>query len=82
MTLWWIGNLVLLVVIAPVVVVLLRGVLEAARGVRRALQDIAEVAPMMVADLEPVSGLVETDRYASQATKGLVRYGRALDEIL
>lgn len=82
MTLWWIGNLVLLAVIAPVVVVLLRGVLEAARDVRRALEDIAEVAPMMVADLEHVSGLVETERYVSQATRGLVRYRTALDEIL
>lgn len=82
MILWWIGNLVLLVVIAPVVVVLLHGVLKEARGVRRAVEDITEVARMMVADLEPVSGLVETDRYVSQTTKGVVRYGRALDEIL
>ncbi len=45
MTLWWIGNLVLLVVIAPVVVVLLRGVLVAAHAVRRALEDIPRSPP-------------------------------------
>ena len=33
MTLWWIGDIVLLVVILPVVVYLLRGVLEAARSI-------------------------------------------------
>ena len=33
MTLWWIGDVVLLVVILPVVVYLLRGVLEAARSI-------------------------------------------------
>ena len=31
MTLWWIGNIVLLVVVLPVVVYLLRGVLDAAQ---------------------------------------------------
>ncbi len=82
MALWWIGNVVLLVVIAPVVVLLLYGVLASARNVRRALDDIAEVGTMMVADLEPVTELVETDRYVSKTTKGLARYGAALDEIL
>ena len=33
MTLWWIGNIVLLFVIVPVVVYLLRGVLEAAKSI-------------------------------------------------
>ena len=32
MTLWWIGNAVLLLVIVPVVVILLRGVLNAAKA--------------------------------------------------
>lgn len=82
MALWWIGNVVLLLVIAPVVVFLLVGVVKAALGVRRALEDIAEVGTMMVADLQPVSKLVETDRYVNQTAKGLTRYGTALDEIL
>ena len=33
MTLWWIGNALLLLVILPVVVYLLRGVLGAARSI-------------------------------------------------
>jgi uncharacterized protein YoxC len=82
MALWWIGNVVLLLVIAPVVVFLLVGVVRAALAVRRALDDIAKVGTMMVADLEPVPELVQTDRYVAQTTKGLARYGTALDEIL
>ena len=47
MTLWWIGNALLLLVIVPVVVVLLRGVLNAAKDTTRAvdgLQPVAEAA--------------------------------------
>jgi hypothetical protein len=47
MTLWWIGNAVLLLVIVPVVVILLRGVLNSARAVTstiEALQPVAEAA--------------------------------------
>jgi len=82
MTLWWIGNIVLLVVIAPVVVYLLRGVLDAARNVRGALDDIAVVGTEMVADLQPVLALRQTDTYVSYTAEGLARYGAALDEIL
>ncbi len=35
---------------------------------------------MMVADLEHVSGLVETDRYVSQTTRGVVR-ARAVTKV-
>ena len=38
MTLWWIGNIVLLLVIVPVVVVLLRGVLNAAKATTPAVE--------------------------------------------
>lgn len=82
MALWWIGNIVLLVVIAPVVVYLLLKVLEAAQRVRRAVDDIATVGTQMVADLEPVLALRQTDTYVSYTVKGLARYGGALDEIL
>lgn len=82
MALWWIGNIVLLVVIAPVVVYLLFSVLKAARTVRRALDDIAAVGTDMVADLDHVLALRQTDTYVSYTTEGLARYGAALDEIL
>ena len=41
MTLWWIGNVVLLAVVLPVVVYLLRGVLDAARSIVPSVRQIA-----------------------------------------
>lgn len=82
MVLWWIGNAVLLLVIAPVVVFLLAGVLQAARTVRGALNDISTVGTKMVSDLEPVPELIKTESYISQTTAGIARYGAALDRIL
>lgn len=82
MIIWWIGNIVLLAVIAPVVVFLLRGVLGATLTVRGAVDDVAVVGTKMVSDLEPVPELLKTESYVGQTTAGLARYGAALDEIL
>ena len=82
MLLGWIGIIVLVVVIVPVVVFLLYSVLQAAIAVRRATDDVAEVGAAMVADLRPVPELLKTDTMVGQTTAGLARYGAALDEIL
>lgn len=82
MVLWWIGNIVLLVVIAPVVVFLLYRVLVSAQAVRQAADEIAAVGTTMVYDVKPVPKLLETESYVSQTTAGLARYGKALDEML
>ena len=44
MTLWWIGNVVLLAVVLPVVIHLLRGVLDAAKSIVPSVREIAKVA--------------------------------------
>ena len=44
MTLWWIGDIVLLVVLLPVVVYLLSGVLKAAQSIVPSVRQIATVA--------------------------------------
>jgi len=82
MILWWIGNVVLIAVIAPVVVFLLRAVLVSARNVERTLGDIAGVGGAMVTDLGPVPQLVTTVSLASETNAGITRYGAALDELL
>ena len=42
MTVWWIGNVVLLLVVLPVVVYLLRGVLD--RGAARSSRSVERIA--------------------------------------
>ena len=44
MTLWWIGDAILLVVLLPVVVYLLHGVLKAAKSIVPSVRQIASVA--------------------------------------
>lgn len=82
MILWWIGNIVLVAVIAPVVVFLLLGVLTSAKKVGGALDDIAGVGATMVADLAPVPQLVTTVSLVSETNAAISRYGAALDELL
>ena len=44
MILWWIGDIVLLAVVLPIVVYLLRGVLNAAKSIVPSVQEIAKTA--------------------------------------
>ena len=60
MTLWWIGNVVLLVVVLPVVVYLLRGVLDAARSIVPSVRQIAGVAAAGSQDLDATALLLTT----------------------
>ena len=82
MTLWWIGNIVLLVVILPVVVYLLRGVLEAAKSIVPPVQGIAKVAAAGSKDLDAVPLLLTTQDQVQQTVAGLANYGGSLDVIL
>jgi len=82
MTLWWIGNIVLLLVILPVVVVLLRGVLEAAKSIVPSVQGIATVAAAGSEDLDAAALLLTTQDQVQQTVAGLANYGGSLDVIL
>ena len=82
MTLWWIGNIVLLVVILPVVVYLLRGVLEAARSIVPTVQAIAGTAAAGSKDLDAAALLLTTQDQAKQTVAGVADYGGSLDVIL
>ncbi len=82
MTLLWIGNAVLLLVIVPVVVFLLRGVLEAARSIVPSVEGIADVAAAGSKDLDAAPLLVRTDEQVKETVAGLANYGGSLDVIL
>jgi hypothetical protein len=82
MTLWWIGDAVLLVVILPVVVYLLRSVLAAARSIVPSVQSIATVAAAGSRDLDAAALLVTTREQVTQTIAGVANYGGSLDVIL
>jgi hypothetical protein len=82
MTLWWIGDVVLLVVVLPVVVYLLRSVLNAATSIVPSVQKIATVAAAGSKDLDAAVLLLTTEDQVAQTVAGVANYGGSLDVIL
>ncbi len=82
MTLWWIGNIVLLAVVIPVVLVILRSVIKPAASIKRRSDDLVVVGSSIVRNLDAVHDLLETQRLVGLTGAGIGRYGAALDEII
>jgi hypothetical protein len=82
MTLWWIGNIVLLAVVIPVVLVLMFRVLRPALQIKKQAEGVAAVGTSISTHLDSVHDLVETQRLVGETNAGLGRYGAALDRIL
>jgi hypothetical protein len=82
MTLWWIGNAVLLLVVVPVVVYLLNGVLQTARSIVPSVQGIAATATAGSKDLDAAALLVTTRGQVEQTIAAAANYGGSLDVIL
>jgi hypothetical protein len=81
-TLWWIGNAVLLLVVVPVVVYLLSGVLQAARSIVPTVDRLATVAAAGSRDLDSAGLLLTTREQVTQTVAGVAEYGGSLDVIL
>lgn len=82
MTLWWIGNVLLLVVILPVVVFLLKGVFDAARRTTASVEALRPVAEAASDDLDAVELLQTTREQVNQTVTVVADYGGSLDQIL
>jgi hypothetical protein len=82
MTLWWIGDIVLLVVVLPVVVYLLNGVLQAARSIVPSVNEIAATASAGSKDLDAAALLLTTDQQVKDTVAGVANYGGSLDVIV
>ena len=82
MILWWIGDLVLLAVVLPVVVYLLRGVLDAAKSIVPSVQRIAKAAAAGSKDLDVAELLLTTQDQVTKTVAGGANYGGSLDVIL
>ena len=82
MTLWWIGNVVLLAVVLPVVVYLLHGVLTAAKTIVPSVEEIARAAAAGSKDLDAAALLLTTQEQVTQTVAVAANYGGSLDVIL
>ena len=82
MTLWWIGDVVLLVVVLPVVIYLLNGVLTAARSIVPSVRQIAGVAAAGSKDLDAAALLLTTQDQVQRTVAGMADYGGSLDVII
>ena len=82
MTLWWIGDLVLALVVLPVVVYLLNGVLTEARGIVPHVNRIATVAAAGSKDLDATALLLTTQDQVHKTVAVVADYGGSLDTIL
>jgi hypothetical protein len=82
MTPWWIGNVVLLVVVLPIVVYLLNGVLQSAKAIVPTVRGIAATAAAGSKDLDAAPLLLTTQEQVTQTVAGLAGYGASLDVIL
>ena len=75
MVLWWIGSVVLLVVVLPVVIVLLNRVLAALERIRAASDDILSGGVALIGELDGApEALATTDTTIKAVATGAVRY--------
>lgn len=79
MILWWIGNILLIAVIIPVVVVILNKVIEPATHIRTYAEDICDHVEQFPPHLESLQELGRTRELTRHIRGDLERYGRALD---
>lgn len=83
MTLWWIGNILLLLVVAPILVALLNRVLAALERIRGAADDILAGGVALVGELEPAPELLaKTDTTVAAVAQGAVRYAGSVAKLL
>jgi hypothetical protein len=81
--LWWIGNVLLLFVVAPVLVWLVNRVLAALERIRKAALDIREGGGALAARLDGVpEALATTDKTVHDVAAGAVRYAGSVGKLL
>ncbi|HEX3318492.1 MAG TPA: hypothetical protein VHR88_10760 [Solirubrobacteraceae bacterium] len=82
MTLFWIGSLVLLLIVLPIVIILLQSVLSAANSIPPSVERIAAVTAAASKDLDAVPLLLTTQQHVGTTVEVVANYGQSLDVIL
>lgn len=83
MALWWIGNVLLLIVVVPVLVALLSRLLGAIERIRGASDEILDGGVRLVGEVDQVPALLTTtDGTVSAVATGAVRYAGSVAKLL
>lgn len=82
MIVWWLGDVVLVAVVLPIVIVLLRSVLATAQSIVPSVKGIAATAQAGSADLDAVPLLLTTQQQVIQTVETVANYGGSLDVIV
>jgi hypothetical protein len=83
MVLWWIGNVVLLLVIVPVLVALLNRVLAALERIRGASDETLAGGVALIDELDHAPQLLTTtDQVIHDVAVGAVRYAGSVAKLL
>ena len=82
MVLWWIANVVLILVVAPVVVKLANNLLRPAMEIRRYANDILEHGVNVTGELDAVPMLEQTRQLSEVARDAVLRYKSAVQRLV
>ena len=83
MVLWWIGNVLLVIAVVPILVALLNRVLAALERVRGAADDTLTGGVALIGELNGVpEGLAQTDQVVKDVAQGAVRYAGSVAKLL
>ncbi len=78
MTLWWIGNAVLLLVVAPAVIVLLLRLLQQVNRLNQLADRVLDQGVAVTGNLDGLPKLIETQQLAGAAKDLVGRYGAGI----
>ncbi|MBA3287287.1 MAG: hypothetical protein H0U21_04565 [Acidimicrobiia bacterium] len=78
MALWWIANIVALVVVIPLVILLANRIIRTGVEINNYADDILEHGVALSGNLDPVPALLDTQELVGTATSNAVRYVTAL----
>jgi len=83
MSLWMIGNLILLIIVVPVLIALLNRLLAATESVRGAADDALAGGVALIGELNNTPELLaETDVVIEEVANGAVRYAGPVSKLL
>ncbi len=83
MTLWTIGNILLLIAVVPILVALLNRVLAAAERIRGAADDTLAGGVALIGELHNTPELLDTtDDVIKEVANGAVRYAGPVSKLL